>query len=141
MNRSRTALIALMFVIGAFLGGWLVGRSGRGALEEGRNRAELQHALEQARVAILHGRLELTGRNFGNASQQFDRARTPLQSAKERLTGDGRDADAARVDAAVAAITQAQQLALALNQEAEAKASEALKALDGITFPPAPSGL
>ena len=132
MNRSRIALVALMVVIGAFLGGWLIGRSGRGALEESRSHAELNMYLEQARVAILHGRLELFGSNFGDASRQFDRARQPLQSVKERLAADGRDGDVTRVDTALLAITQAQQLALAVNHEADAKATEALRALDGL---------
>lgn len=132
MNRSRLALLAIVIVVGALLGGLLWGRSGRGELEQARRSAELGLDLERARVSILHGRLELFGSNFGAASQQFDRARTPLQSAHQRLTDDDRDADAALVGAALTAITEAQQLALALKQEADAKASEALKGIDAI---------
>ena len=43
-----------------------------------------------------------------------------------------RAADATRVDTALSAITQAQQLVLALNRDADAKATEALRALDGL---------
>lgn len=134
MTKSRIALLAVVIVAGALLGGLLLGRSGRGELETARSTAELQLDIERARVSILHGRLELVGSNFGNASQQFDRARTPLQSAQQRLTAANRDADAAKVSAALAAIAEAQQLALALKQEADAKANEALTGLDGIVF-------
>lgn len=137
MNRSRIALLALVVVAGALLGGLWLGRSGRAELERARSTAELQLDIERARVSILHGRLELVGSNFGDASKQFDRARGPLQSARDRLTAANRDADATRVDAALNAITEAQQLALALKQEADAKASEALQGLDAITPPAA----
>lgn len=132
MNRSRIALLAVVIVAVALLGGLLLGRSGRGEMEQARRAAELGLDIERARVSILHGRLELFGSNFGAASQQFDRARAPLQSAHERLTAVNRDADAAHVAAALTAITEAQQLALGLKQEADLKASEALKGLDAI---------
>ena len=132
MNKSRIGLLAVVIVAVALLGGLMLGRSGRSELEQQRRTAQLGLDLERARVSILHGRLELFGSNFGAASQQFDRARGPLQSAQESLTAGDRDADAARVSAALTAITEAQQLALALKQEADAKATEALKGLDGI---------
>ena len=132
MNRSRIALIAIVVVAGFFLGGILLGRAGRGTLQQAHTQAELALDLERARVSILHGRLELFGSNFGSASQQFDRARGPLQSAHARLNAADRAADAGRVQAALTAITEAQQLALALNREADAKATEALSGLDAI---------
>lgn len=132
MNRSRITLFAIIVVAGALLGGLMMGRSGRGELEQARRSAELGLDLERARVSILHGRLELFGSNFGAASQQFDRARSPLQSAQQRLTDDDRDADAALVAAALNALAEAQQLALALDQQADAKATEALKGIEAI---------
>jgi hypothetical protein len=132
MNKSRLALIALVIVVVAFLGGLLLGRSGRTELVQARDQAELRLDIERARVSLLHGRLELFGSNFGNASQQFDRARGPLTAARDRLNGSGRSAEAAQVDRAVALLTEAQQLSLALNQEADVKAGQALQALDGI---------
>jgi hypothetical protein len=132
MNRSRIALIAIVAVAGSLLGGIMLGRAGRGMLEQSHTQAELALDLERARVSILHGRLELFGSNFGSASQQFDRARGPLQSAHSRLNAADRADDAARVQAALTAITEAQQLALALNRDADAKATEALRGLDAI---------
>ena len=138
MNRSRIALIAIVAVAGSLLGGIMLGRAGRGMLEQSHTQAELALDLERARVSILHGRLELLGSNFGSANKHFDHARGPLQSAHARLNAADRTDDAARVQAALTAITEAQQLALALNREADAKATEALRGLDAIIPSSAP---
>ncbi|MEX2270928.1 MAG: hypothetical protein WD690_05630 [Vicinamibacterales bacterium] len=135
MNRNRLALIALIVVVVAFLGGLLLGRSGRPAVEQARDQAELQLDLERARVSILHGRLELFGSNFGNASQQFDRARAPLAAARDRLNAIGRTSEAGQIDRALNAITEAQQLSLAQDRQADAKATEALRELENLGAP------
>jgi hypothetical protein len=134
MNRSRIVLIAIVAVAGSLLAGIILGRMGRGTLEQSHTQAELALDLERARVAILHARLELFGSNFGSASQHLDRARAPLQSALNRLNASDRDADAGRVQAALTAITEGQQLALAVNRDADAKATEALRGLDAIVL-------
>ena len=132
MNKSRLALTAIVVVAGAFLAGLWLGGSGQTAAEQGRDQAELRLHLERARVSMLHGRLELVSNNFGEASRQFDSARAPLEAARNDLNEDGRGDDARRVDAALAALVQAQQLALALDRNADTKITEALRGIQGI---------
>jgi hypothetical protein len=132
MNRSRLALVALVVLIAAFLGGLFMGRSGRGETEQARAQAELQVALNQARVSMLHARLEIVSSNFGQASQQLNAARVPLESARDRLNAANRAAEAGRVGMALTAASEAQTLALALNRDADSRISDALRALDGI---------
>lgn len=132
MNRSRLALVALVVVVVAFLGGLFLGRSGRSELETARNHAELGVELYKARVAMLHARLEIISSNFGQASQQLDAARAPLEASRDRLNAANRAADAGRVSQALTAATEAQQLSLALNRDADGKIAEALRALDGL---------
>ena len=132
MNKSRLALIGVVVVAGLFLAGLLIGGSGKSAAERARDDAQLQLNLERARVSILHGRLALFSVNFGEASQRFDGARAPLQAARERLNAIGRNADAGRVDSAINAIGEAQKLALALDRNADTKAADALREIQGI---------
>lgn len=129
MNKSRLALIALAVVAGAFLAGLLSGGSGRTAAEHARDEAEVQLHLERARVAILNGRIAIFNSNFGEASQHFGGARTPVQATRDRLNAMGRTADAGRLESALALLAEAQKLALALNRDADQKATEALHAL------------
>lgn len=132
MTQSRIGLVALVLMIVAFLGGLFMGRSGRAETEKARTQAELQVDLNRARVAMLHGRLEIVSSNFGQASQQFDAARAPLEAARDRLNAANRSAEAGRIDAALVAASEAQKLALALNRDADGKVAEALRMLEGI---------
>lgn len=132
MDKTRLTLLSIVLIVGAFLGGYVIGTTGKAPAERARDQAELRVEIERARVAILHGRLELFSMNFGGASQQFDAARVPLEAAREKLNSAGRGGDVARLDAAMAALVEAQQLSLALNREADAKAVEALRGLEGI---------
>lgn len=132
MNKGRIALIGVVVVAVAFLAGLVSGTLGRSAAERERDQAELRVNVERARVAILHGRLELFSMNFGGASKQFDAARGPVEAVRERLNRAGRADEAARLDTALGALVEAQQMSLALNREADAKAVEALRGLEGI---------
>lgn len=132
MNRNRLALVALIVVVVAFLGGLFMGRSGRAETEAARAQAELGVDLYRARTAMLHARLEIISSNFGQASQQLDAARAPLEAARDRLNAANRAPDAGRVSQALTAATEAQQLSLALNRDADGKISDALRALDGL---------
>lgn len=132
MNKSRLTLLGIVLIVGAFLGGLVIGTRGRAPAERARDQAELRLNVERARTAILHGRLELFSMNFGGASRQFDAARAPLEAARVQLTEAGRADESVRLDAALAALVEAQQLSLALNREADAKAVEALRGLEGI---------
>lgn len=132
MNKGRLAVIGVVAVAVAFLGGLVSGTMGRSAVERERDQAELRVNVERGRVAILHGRLELFSMNFGGATRQFDAARGPLEAAREKLNSAGRSDKATRLDTALRALVEAQQMSLALNREADAKAVEALRGLEGI---------
>jgi hypothetical protein len=133
MNKnSRLSLVALVVIVVAFLGGLFLGRSGRSELERAKTQAELQTELNRARVSMLHARLEIVSSNFGQASQQLDAARAPLEALRDQLNAMGRNPDAGRVTAALNAAAEAQTLSLALNRDADGKINEALLALDGI---------
>ena len=132
MDKTRLTLLSIVLIVGAFLGGYVIGTKGKAPAERARDQAELRVDVERARVAILHGRLELFSMNFGGASQQFDAARVPLEAAREKLTAAGRGDESVRLDAALGALVEAQQMSLALNREADAKAVEALRGLEGI---------
>lgn len=132
MNNTRLTLLSIVLIVGAFLGGLVIGTRGRAPAESARDQAELRLNVERARTAILHGRLELFSSNFGGASRQFDAARAPLEAARVELTESGRADATGRIDAALAALGEAQQMALALDRQADAKAVEALQGLEGI---------
>lgn len=131
-NQSRLSLVALVVVVVAFLGGLFLGRSGRSDLEQAKTQAELQSELNQARVSMLHARLEIVSSNFGEASQQLDAARAPLEALRDQLNAIGRNADAGHVTTALNIAAEAQTLSLALNRDADGKISEALRTLDSI---------
>ena len=132
MDKTRLTLLSIVLIVGAFLGGYVIGTKGKAPAERARDQAELRVNVERARVAILHGRLELFSSNFGGASQQFDAARAPLEAARVELTEAGRGDETGRLDAVLAALGEAQQMALALDRQSDAKAVEALRGLEGI---------
>jgi hypothetical protein len=67
--------------------------------------------------------------NYGEASKRFGEAQTTVERAQAFLR-DARQADrAAALDAAIAALKEAQRLSLAVDQGAHAKADEAVRAM------------
>lgn len=91
--------------------------------------SELRGDLLQARAAVLDARLDIYSVNFGEASRHFEAARTGARAASERLNGLGRQDDVKRLELALTRIDEAQRLAGQLNQDANARAAEAAKAI------------
>jgi hypothetical protein len=121
--------VALLVTLGA---GWIWGASGRATVSRALAAAELRAGLLQGRAALLDARLDIYSVNFGEASRHFEVARSALRPAIGRLNSLGRSEDAKRVEAALTRIDEAQRMAGQLNQDANALAAEAAKAISGV---------
>lgn len=122
-------LLGLLLAFGA---GWFWGSSGRSASDRATQVAQLHSDLVEARGAVLAARVDLYNVNFGDASRHFEDAKVPLRRAADRLNVAGRIDDAKQVDAAVARISEAQQLASRLDQGANSRAADAVKTIDTV---------
>ena len=73
--------VALLIALSA---AWLWGSSGKGDLQRALDVAELRNDLLTARGALLSARVDLYIVNFGDASRDFEAARTALRRAEAR---------------------------------------------------------
>jgi hypothetical protein len=109
-----------------------VGRVGPVNLNRALRIAELRDGLLEGRAAVLDARLEVYSVNFGEASRHLEAARSALRAAEARLNSLGRQADTKLVELALAKIDEAQRMAGQLNQDANALAAEASKAINDV---------
>ena len=131
MNRTlKLGLGIVVALLVALSAAWLWGSSGKGDLQRALDAAELRNDLLAARGAVLGARVDLYINNFGDASRDFEAARTGLRQAEGRFKTLGRDEDVKRLGVALARIDEAQQFAGKLDQTANARAAEALKPID-----------
>jgi hypothetical protein len=131
MNRTlKLGLGIIVALLVALSAAWLWGSSGKGDLQRALDAAELRSDLLAARGSVLGARVDLYINNFGDASRDFEAARTGLRQAEGRFKTLGRDEDAKRLGVALARIDEAQQFAGKLDQTANARAAEALKPID-----------
>ena len=131
MNRTlKLGLGIVVALLVALSAAWLWGSSGKGDLQRALDAAELRNDLLAARAAVLGARVDLYINNFGDASRDFEAARTGLRQAEGRFKTLGRDEDVKRLGVALARIDEAQQFAGKLDQTANARATEALKPID-----------
>lgn len=121
--------VALLVALGV---GWAWGASGRSDINRALQSAELRNGLLEGRAAVLDARLEIYSVNFGEASRHFEAARSALRAAAVRLNGLGRQEDAKRLEIALTRIDEAQRMAGQLNQDANALAAEAAKAINDV---------
>jgi hypothetical protein len=130
MSRLKLGLGIFVALVVALAAAWLWGSSGTRDLRRALDAAELRNDLLAARGAVLSARVDLYLVNFGDASRDFEAARTVLRRAEERLKTLGRDEDLKRLAVALAQLDEAQQFAGKLDQTANARAADALKPID-----------
>jgi hypothetical protein len=126
---NRIYLAVAITILGAFGLGWVIGASGRSELELGKRTAVERADMLEVRATVLQGRVALFQMNFGEASQRFGDAVTTLDRLQRELREQGLGERAGRVEVALGHLREAQRLALALDQNANNQAGEALKAL------------
>jgi HAMP domain-containing protein len=127
----KLIVVAFVALILAFAAGWLVGSSGRAALQRDVDRGLLRAEFAEARADTLDGRVNASASNFGNAVERFQRARDRVGSVEARLRAIGQGPQANRLEEAVRLLRQAQEAAAALDQSrAESAASAAFDALN-----------
>ena len=130
---NRTLKIGVGIVVALLIAlsvAWLWGSSGKGDLQRALDVAELRNDLLTARGALLSARVDLYLVNFGDASRDFEAARTALRRAEARLKAIGRDDEVMRLGVALAQLDEAQQFAGKLDQTANARAADAVKPID-----------
>ena len=120
---------ALLVALGA---GWAWGASGRADINRALQIAELRNGLLEGRAAVLDARLDIYGVNFGDASRHLEGARSALRAANARLKGLGRQQDVTRLESALTRIDEAQRKVGQLNQDANALAADAAKAVNDV---------
>jgi hypothetical protein len=133
MNRRlKLGLGIVVALLVALSAAWVWGASGKRDLQRALDAAELRNDLLGARGAVLSARVDLYVVNFGDASRDFEAARTALQRAEDRLKTLGRDEDVKRLAVALARVDEARQFAGKLDQTANARAAEAVKPIDEV---------
>lgn len=121
--------VAVLVALGV---GWAWGASGRTDITRALRIAELRGGLLEGRAAVLDARLDIYSVNFGEASRHLEAARSALRAADARLNGLGRPDDAKRLKIALTRIDEAQHMAGQLNQNANALAADAAKAINDV---------
>jgi len=126
MKMTVLALLALVVAIGA---GWLWGAAGRWAAEEHARAAELHAQLAEARASLWQARVDVFELNFGRASANIERAKKSMGIAEGLLEQAGRADETAAVREALVKAGEAQQLTGGVDQAANSRVGDALKAL------------
>lgn len=129
MRGYKLVLIVLVLVLVAFGAGYGWGAGGRAAAQQAVEGVQQQLDLATARAQILEARVSLYNVNFGDAQRQLDDAKGPLTRARDRAQTEGKKEAADALSAALAHVQEAQRLAGRLDQNANSRANEALKAI------------
>ena len=108
------------------------GASGRSTAQEALDGVQQRLDLAEARGDILEARVSLYNVNFGDAQRQLDDAKAPLTRARDRAQAEGKKASADALTAALGHVQEAQRLASRLDQNANSRANEALKAMEPV---------
>lgn len=123
-------LVLLLVTLGF---GFAWGASGRSAAERALEDVRQQLDVAEARGHILDARVSLYNVNFGDAQRQLEDARAPLARARDRAQRLQKREAADAFSAALAHAQEAQRLAGRLDQNANSRANEALKAVQVAT--------
>jgi hypothetical protein len=129
MRGLKLVLIVVVLVLVAFGAGFGWGASGRSTAQSALDGVLQQVDLSTARGHILEARVSLYNVNFGDAQRQLDDAKGPLTKARDRAQADGKKEAADALTAALGHVQEAQRLAGRLDQNANSRANEALKAI------------
>jgi hypothetical protein len=129
MRGLKLVLIVVVLLLVAFgLGfGWGAGRNK--AAQQSVDAVQQQLDLADARGRVLEARVSLYNVNFGDAQRQLDDAKGPLTKARDRAQSEGKKEAADALTAALGHVQEAQRLAGRLDQNANSRANEALKAI------------
>jgi hypothetical protein len=126
---GKLIVIALVVLIVSVGLGFVWGAAGRGEVQSALDGARQQLDLAEARGHILDARVSLYNNNFGDASRQFEEAKTALRRVRERYQDDGKRDAVTRLSTALERLDEAQRLAGKLDPAANSKAGEALEAI------------
>jgi len=133
MTWSKVIVSMLVGLVVALGLGFAWGAAGRSAAEKALVEARGQLDLADARGRLLDARVSLYNTNFGDARRSLEEAKTPLGRLRARYLDEGRRDAASDIDAALRHLDEAQRLAGKLDQAANSRADDALKALDAAT--------
>jgi len=109
------------------------GASGRATAQQAVDEVRQQLDLAEARGHILEARVSLYNVNFGDAQRQLDDVKAPLTRARDRAQEQKKRESADALSAALTHVLEAQRLAGRLDQNANNRANEALKAIQVAT--------
>jgi|SRR4051812_16941724 hypothetical protein len=127
LKLAGTALVVLIVAVGL---GFAWGAAGRSTAQNALDDLRQQLDVAEARGAILDARVSLYNVNFGDAQRQLEDAKTPLTKARDRAKADGKTQAADALTTALGHVQEAQRLAAKLDQGANSRAGEALKAIE-----------
>ncbi|HEY8550987.1 MAG TPA: hypothetical protein VIL35_13605 [Vicinamibacterales bacterium] len=127
MHKAKLAGYAALALVVAFGLGWAFGRSGTSEIRDELATRRLRMMLVEARAQILDAQVNLYTANFGNASRHLEYARPSLAAAAAELRDQRQTQQAERITQALQALSQAQELAVKLNQDANSRAGEAAR--------------
>ena len=133
MRALRMAGIGVVVLIVAVGLGFAWGASGRTTAESALDEVRQKLDIAEARGSILDARVSLYNVNFDDAQRQLEEAKEPLTRAHDRASEDGKKEQAEALTTALGHVKEAQRLAAKLDQSANSRAGEALKALQAIS--------
>src|SRR5688500_806184 len=129
---ARMILGGIAAVLVALLAGFLWGASGKSTIERALERSELRNQLLEARGAALAARTDIYNTNFGEANRHLEEARAAVTRAVQRLESLDREGELQQLQSALGPIEEAQRLSSKLDLGANARAAEAVEALDSV---------
>ncbi|HEX5473337.1 MAG TPA: hypothetical protein VFX12_01645 [Vicinamibacterales bacterium] len=127
--RLKIAIGIVVALAVAVAVGFAWGASGRLPAEHALAEATQRLDLADARGHILQARVSLYNVNFGDAQQQLEDAKAPLQRAHDRAQQAGQREAAQALGEALTHAQEAQRLAGRLDQGANTQADAALKSI------------
>jgi hypothetical protein len=130
LKLAGAGILLLTVALGA---GYWWGASGRSTAQDALDGVQQRLDLADARGHILEARVSLYNVNFGDAQRQLDDAKAPLTRALDRAKAEGKKESVDALTAALGHAQEAQRLAGRLDQSANSRANEALKAIEVAT--------